>query len=281
MFSPETLSEQLLLSVVRFEALVDGEWLPSTAFLFRFQPVDREPVLALIMNKHARENASQLRVFFHFGVPTSATTAEPSGALRPAAIDDIHVGWVDHPSADVCAYPCRKLIEAVEAETGLRVFQRALDRSIIWSDDELKKLSAAEDVLMVGYPDGIWDSANNLPLLRRGMTATHACLDFCGSPEGVIDIAAIGGSSGSPVLILSEGHHFNKKASAGKAALGAGDRVVLLGIAAEAALMNLEGKIEKRAIPMRRKELYALTAVSIHLAYYVKAKELLVLEAAL
>ena len=44
--------------------------------------------------------------------------------------------------------------------------------------------------------------------------------------------------------------------------------------------MNLEGKIEKRAIPMRRKEMYSVTTVSIHLAYYVKAKELLALEAA-
>jgi hypothetical protein len=27
---------------------------------------------------------------------------------------------------------------------------------------------------MIGYPNGIWDAKNNLPVIRKGITATHA-----------------------------------------------------------------------------------------------------------
>lgn len=36
------------------------------------------------------------------------------------------------------------------------------DESLIPSEAQLKELSAIEDIVMVGYPDGIWDSFNNL-----------------------------------------------------------------------------------------------------------------------
>ncbi len=42
---------------------------------------------------------------------------------------------------------------------------------------------------MIGYPNGIWDEANNMPIIRRGITATHPNFNYNGKPEFMIDAA--------------------------------------------------------------------------------------------
>src|SRR5439155_8993915 len=67
--------------------------------------------------------------------------------------------------------------------------------------DDLTAFDAVEDIVMVGYPSGLWDSTNNYPLVRRGITASHPGIDFEGKPQIAIDMACFEGSSGSPVLL--------------------------------------------------------------------------------
>src|SRR5690606_7831749 len=86
--------------------------------------------------------------------------------------------------------------------------------------------TALEDVLMIGYPNGIWDSVNNMPIFRKGTTATNPLIDYNGKKEIMIDIAAFPGSRGSPVLIFNEGGYRDKN---GNMYVGA-SRVILLGI---------------------------------------------------
>lgn len=54
---------------------------------------------------------------------------------------------------------------------------------------QLGELSAIEDIIMIGYPDGIWDSINNQPIIRRGITATQPKNNFNGKQEFLIDAA--------------------------------------------------------------------------------------------
>jgi len=63
---------------------------------------------------------------------------------------------------------------------------------------------------MVGYPVGIWDSANNMPVIRRGITATHPGKDYEGKSEFMIDAACFPGSSGSPVFLFNLGSYPQK-----------------------------------------------------------------------
>ena len=65
----------------------------------------------------------------------------------------------------------------------------------------LHALDALEEILFVGYPNGVWDHVNLMPIMRRGTTATPIALDFEGRPEFLIDAAVYPGSSGSPVFI--------------------------------------------------------------------------------
>ena len=74
------------------------------------------------------------------------------------------------------------------------------------------------------YPNGIWDAKHNLPIIRRGITATHPKLFYNGKPEFLIDAACFPGSSGSPVFLANIGSYVSQDG-----ALCAGSRIALLG----------------------------------------------------
>jgi hypothetical protein len=281
MFDPKTLSERLLLCTVRIEVTVANDVLPATGFLFLFEPPGREPVAAVVTNKHALKDATAVAFFFHTVTNVREDVGTLTGQAQRIDLPDPVQGWLHHPdeAVDLCAYPCGEIVAKTEADAGVKMVQHHITKEIVWSDEQLaSEFSAVEDVLMVGYPAGLWDEAHNLPLFRRGITATPASVDFDGKPEGLVDIASVGGSSGSPIVILSEGIHINRKPKPGRALIEPGDRLVLLGIAAEQVLMRQEGTIEKRSMPMRRKQMYSVTEFPVHLAYYVKAKALLDIE---
>jgi hypothetical protein len=71
-------------------------------------------------------------------------------------------------------------------------------------------LDALEPVTFIGYPNGIWDSKNLLPIARRGMTASPISVDFENTPRFLIDASVFGGSSGSPVFLLNQGVYTDK-----------------------------------------------------------------------
>lgn len=60
--------------------------------------------------------------------------------------------------------------------------------------------SPADGVVMVGYPEGLWDSDHNYPIVRSGTIATSPKLFYKGEQRFLIDIALYPGSSGSPIF---------------------------------------------------------------------------------
>ena len=48
---------------------------------------------------------------------------------------------------------------------------------------DLEALDFAEEVLVIGYPNALWDEANNLPLFSKGIASTHPAKDFNSKPE--------------------------------------------------------------------------------------------------
>ena len=86
-------------------------------------------------------------------------------------------------------------------------------------------LDDLEDVLMIGYPDGMSDSKNNLPIVRRGITATDYKIDYEGKKEFLIDASIFKGSSGSPILICNIGSFNNANGE-----LCLGNRIKFLGV---------------------------------------------------
>lgn len=89
-------------------------------------------------------------------------------------------------------------------------FFRAIAPEFIPSVDDLEELDALEEVIFIGYPYGIWDTKNLLPIVRKGITATSIGLDFQGENQFLIDASVFPGSSGSPVFIYDKGFYTKK-----------------------------------------------------------------------
>lgn len=104
------------------------------------------------------------------------------------------------PTVDLCFTDITELIINYN-KNGKVLFTRLISKDLIPSDSIWNTITVYEDVIMIGYPSGLFDKFNNIPILRTGVTATPPKLDYNGRREFLIDIAAFPGSSGSPVFL--------------------------------------------------------------------------------
>lgn len=273
MIKPTTISEHLLFSTVRIAVqLSSGEEATGTGFFFNFLFDEQRNIPAIITNKHVVAGAVRGSFQLH-ELDKTIEEPQPSGDFFTVDLDDFENQWIPHPDKDVdlCAMLFQTLRSEYETQ-GKSIFNCAIDNSFILSKADLEELSAVEEVLMIGYPKGLWDDVNNLPLIRRGTTATHPAVDFQGRSTNVIDAACFPGSSGSPVLIVNEGGTYSTKSGT----FTGYKRVVLLGVLFEGPLMTAQGEIVIQTIPTSQQPI-SLTRLMIHLGYIVQAKEIKVL----
>lgn len=109
---------------------------------------------------------------------------------------------------------------------------------------QLDQLDAIESVTFIGYPNGIWDRKNLLPVARRGTTASPIGVDFEGTPRFLIDASVFGGSSGSPVFVLNQGMYSDKQGNS-----VVGTRVHFVGLVAAVFLRTQLNRIVSVPIP--------------------------------
>lgn len=269
MFNLDSFASRLMFTTTRITAhLADGETSVGTGFFFHFK-IDEENLFpVLVTNKHVVANAQTGDFLVHEGTVDGQGHRIPADTSRGIVVTDFDKAWIGHPGdADLCGMPLAPLQQAVKKQ-GTEMFYAPIDESILPTADVLGELSALEEVVMVGYPVGLWDDANNLPILRRGITASHPAINFRGEPVGLVDIAAWPGSSGSPVFILNEGSYFTPEG------LVVGQRILLLGILDMLYHHATGGQVGVVPVPT---QLSVRTMIPIHLGHYIKASELLVL----
>ncbi|WP_421942432.1 S1 family peptidase [Pedobacter sp.] len=112
--------------------------------------------------------------------------------------------WMLHPDSDVdlAILPIGGLLNNFKSKN-ISIYFKGFDETLIPNDSTKKSLMAIEEVLMIGYPFGLRDDINDLPVVRRGLTATPFDKDFNGKKIFLCDIPVYPGSSGSPVLIYN------------------------------------------------------------------------------
>ena len=258
MIKPITPTENLLFSTIRLETSQGF----GTGFYFLFELDDKE-VPVFITNKHVinTSNANEkVKFSLHF-----AENGQPSKEVITVTYES---EWIFHDKYDLAFTFANPLFEHIKRKFGKDVFVIPLTEDLIWDNERLKHLSAVEDVLMYGYPIGLYDKENVLPLIRRGVTASHPAIDFNGEKIGVVDIACFPGSSGSPILIVNEGSYTDKKNNG----VVIGSRVIFLGILFKGPIYNSEGEIVIKDIPTR---LVSITPQMINLGYYIKSEVIL------
>jgi hypothetical protein len=121
----------------------------------------------------------------------------------------------------------------------------------------------------VGYPNGISDAVNNVPVCRRGITATPAYLNFEERTEFLIDAAIYPGSSGSPVFIFNQSGWTDRS---GQTLMG-GLRIMLVGIVYATAQHSVEGEL--KIVPAPTDRTMAISKIPNNIGVCIKASRIL------
>lgn len=237
-----SVAEQLLFTTVRVET-VDADLIRrvGTSFIFNYKSDDR-PHLFLVTNKHVIAGAQSGTLTFtrwHKGRPLF-------GSGYREIIEGFEDIWFGHPkpNIDVTVTPFAPIDDRIKKE-GVDIFYRSIQNELVPSADDLKKIDAIEELVFIGYPTGIWDTTNLLPVVRKGITASPITVDFRGEPQFLVDASVFPGSSGSPVFLYNPGLYTEKSGDT----VG-GTRLYFLGVIASVFFQKDINEIRIRSVPM-------------------------------
>lgn len=255
---PIGAAEQLMFTTVRLETNNSC----GTGYFFNYKIGD-SIVPIIVTNKHVVNYCQNEKVKFILHLTEDGETS--SGTFSVI----LTTNWFFHPTQDLCFTYIASIFPEVKKLSGKRIFYKALDESMIYSEEQLKSLSMIESVVMIGYPSSLYDEIHNFPVFRYGYTAAHPGYDFTKKNIGLVDMACFPGSSGSPILILNQGSYWDKKTGL---QLG-NSRLVFLGTLFSGPRITAAGKIEVVDIPTATQVL-TNTKVMVNLGYYIKAHDM-------
>lgn len=271
MLQPKAFTEQILFHTIRIEC--DGS--TGTGFIFAYRNKDNLPIPVIVTNKHVVGYQKHLKVEF------SLHHKDAKGIILNDAIKcEWESDWIHHPSNEIDL--CCTLYEPIDRaakDKGLELYVTSCTDEMVCTDEELNDMQTVNDVLMVGYPDGLFDKTHNLPLIRKGITATHPAIDYEGKSLGIIDMGCYYGSSGSPIFTYPGSAQYSKLKG-----LQIGVSVSkFLGIFYAFICADDDGEIiaktpEKKSTKCdfngSSEVVQFTTEVSLNLGFYIKAKEL-------
>lgn len=224
----EKIYEQLLHTTVRIEALDMNNRLISigTGFLLERPLGENKHKLYLVSNRHVL--VGPYTIIIRFNRRKNDRPNYDDVLAFPITGIKNRVAEHQNKDIDIAVLDCTGLF----IEFSNQIYYKYVRYEML-SDFKEDELSVAENVHFIGYPDGRYDQAHNLPLIRTGMISSHPKLDFNGLPQFVIDAQVFPGSSGSPVFIDLTYENFRH----GHIVLGT-KNIKLLGIVAMTMIRN-------------------------------------------
>lgn len=256
-----TIGEQLQ----HVTCMIRTETGSGTGFIYNIANIESVTIPILVTNRHVIEGCEES--FFYM------TVAKENG--EPDFGNEVHfqvpIGqWEMHPDPeiDLAMTPIGGLLQQAMS-SGERPFFIPLTPDLVADDSYLKNMDAIENILMIGYPTGVFDKTNNLPVTRRGITASRIGLRYNGRPEFLIDCACFPGSSGSPVFQFDTGPELSRD---GAMRMG-GVRFKFLGVLWGGPVHNVKGEIVAVPIETSAKPV-PITSMMTNLGFCVRASEL-------
>lgn len=236
-----SIAENLFFTTVRIDTIdKTGAIGSGTGFLFNYRQEDKEYPF-VVTNKHVIANSVEGGITFIRGKDSQPNLGH---AFR-LNFEDFASHWYGHPDAetDIAVTPFGPLEQFMMAQ-GIDVFHRAVGSNHVPTLEQQSGLDAIEDIVFVGYPNGMWDSKNYTPIMRKGTTATPIMLDYEGKKKFLIDASVFGGSSGSPVFIYESGTYVTKN---GPAQIGT--KFFFVGVVAAVYFKTSANTVVSRPIP--------------------------------
>ncbi len=236
-----------------------------------FYCVFRQKLPVLITNKHVVKGFRSIRIFLPTTPDLHQATSERSRSVTYHQLNEIVV-FHGNPNIDLAAIMLPPILDK-NVNDGSTIHLPDISPDIFVTENIENQLRFVEDILVVGYPQGLWDKSRNLPLFRRGITSSPAMLDYDGQAKFLIDCSIFPGSSGSPVFLYNYPAYFED----GQFSLG--ERCSLLGIVSSVLIHKIEGMVVEIDIPT------ATTVSNLpmpsNLGVVVKAREILKLAEAI
>lgn len=258
-----SLAENLYFTTVRINTVdKDGVAGSGTGFLFAHKHEDKEWPF-IVTNKHVVADSVKCGITFIRGTENKPTL----GDSFQVDFDNFPSHWHGHPDpeTDITVTPLVPLVELMKTH-GVEVFYRTVGTANLPTLEQEKELDAIEEVVFVGYPNGIWDSKNFTPIIRKGTTATPIAIDYEGKKKFLIDASVFGGSSGSPVFIYQSGTYGTKNGPT-----KVGTKFFFVGVVAAVYFKTAANDIVSLPIPTRTKDV-AIDKEMIDLGIVFKAE---------
>lgn len=260
-------AEQLAHSTVRIECdLAGGDVGTGTGFFYSLDRNGDQHVPVIVTNKHVVAGATKGRFLL--------TLQDGSGGLaigthRAYELDSFQQRWVPHPdnNIDLCVMPIAPLLHDAE-KANTKLFFTTLDKTLIPTASDIEDMVGLENITMVGYPNGLWDRSNNLPIFRKGILATDYKYDWNGRKEFLIDAACFPGSSGSPVMLFDVGSYQTRKGN-----FVGSSRIKLLGVLYAGPQHTIEGEVKVVFVPTQQKAV-SVAGIPNNLGIIIKADQL-------
>ncbi|WP_080972963.1 trypsin-like peptidase domain-containing protein [Aeromonas hydrophila] len=242
----KTISESILFATVRIDTVdVAGNRGSGTGFIFSHNYKEQN-FLSIVTNKHVVNGAVKGGITF-----IKREDEQPKlGHSFRIDFDEFEKLWDGHPNEniDVAVTPLVPLLDFMKQAHNVDVFFKFISSESIPSTTDIAEIDALEEVVFVGYPNGIWDSKNHTPIIRKGTTATPYALDFEGAPKFIIDASVFGGSSGSPLFLYNSGTYTRKDGGT-----VVGSRFFFLGVVAAVFFKSSVNEIISLPIPTHSK----------------------------
>ena len=221
------LADFLSYSTVRIEnSRANGAGSTGTGFFFLFHSKQNPKMTlpAIVTNRHVIDGVQNTTLIF-----TVKKDGRPSDKfVKYHTQYPPWQKWITHPdgNVDIAILPLLPIASQIKHEGGIEIFYMPFDTSMIPSDEFFRSLTQLDEVAMIGYPNGLWDQVNNQPIFRKGAIATRPSMNYNGNREFLVDMSVFPGSSGSPILLVSEGPFYDRQHGVSVS----GTRLALLGV---------------------------------------------------
>ncbi len=237
----------------------------SGFFMLHEDPNKQKQYLAFVTNKHVVNGYSSARIDL---VGADANGNPVDAQHISIQLPDLQKNCIFHPEKDIdiCFVIVNSEMEELRKQ-GKYPYYRCIGNELILRNEDFASLTSVEDIIMIGYPNGIMDDFNCKPVVRKGITATNLKLDYDGQPVFVIDAACFPGSSGSPVFLRKTG--LEKEATDSGLRIGVTAAYSLLGILYAGPTIEIDGKIVVKDIPTAAVPVAEMKSM-MNLGYVVK-----------